>query len=113
MTGALERPGFDPNANFEVAGWPQGFTVNGREPRRGQAFDRHSVSVRTLRELHFKGWIRIVEKAPVFAPPARSTAPPSRDLIYGLPEPGPTPAAPEAPARALMPYRRKRRHHHA
>jgi hypothetical protein len=54
-------PKFDPNADFEVAAWPRGFTVSGKQPTPGERFDKTAVkSERVLRELYEKRWIRMI-----------------------------------------------------
>lgn len=54
-------PKFDPAATFVVAAWPKGFTVNGVQPKPGEAFDKSSVSPRMLEEHYVKRWIAVAE----------------------------------------------------
>jgi hypothetical protein len=55
-------PKFDPAADFVVSAWPQGFTVNGYQPKPGEPFDKASVSLRILEEHYVKRWIAVDEK---------------------------------------------------
>lgn len=52
-------PKFDPTLEFVVSAWPKGFTVNGRQPKPGEPFDKSSVSPRILEEHYVKRWIAV------------------------------------------------------
>jgi hypothetical protein len=53
-------PKFDPYADFEVSAWPQGFTVNGYQPKPGEPFDKTTInSPRVLEEMYVKRWIAV------------------------------------------------------
>lgn len=51
------QPDFDPAATFLVAAWPEGHTVRGRQPKRGEVFDKFLISERMLRSHYDARWI--------------------------------------------------------
>ncbi len=65
----FELPPFDPNATFRVSGWPDGFTVNGRQPKRGDIFDKSSVRPEMLRAHYSARWLDMLSPDEVAAIP--------------------------------------------
>lgn len=68
MRMVFDLPPFDPAATFIVAAWPIGHTVRGRQPKRGEVFDKAQVSTTILRSMYHARWITtpaaIVEGGP-------------------------------------------------
>lgn len=88
------QPDFDPAATYIVAAWPAGFTVRGREPKRGEIFDNNSVPPNMLRSHYEARWITMAASGGSFHSGVR----PDTTIAEAL-TPPPRPHAPAKPKR--------------
>lgn len=56
----FELPPINYAATFIVAAWPDGHTVGGHQPKRGEIFDKSRCGEKLLRTLYEKRWIAMV-----------------------------------------------------